>query len=114
MADTNPNAYANSTHVPSPAAKHPGVLKLQSIIKGDDVQTWDQVWKLQVTPWDAGFSQPPLKEVVESGEVAFPRGGEGVSKPRVLVPGCGTERYCYCRVDFELAKSPTSPVSSAQ
>ncbi|KAI0721207.1 hypothetical protein C8Q72DRAFT_756942, partial [Fomitopsis betulina] len=35
------------------------------------------------TPWDAGQSQPPLKDLLASGEVDFPKSG------RALVPGCG-------------------------
>lgn len=38
------------------------------------------------TPWDAGQSQPPLKDLLASGEVDFPKSG------RALVPGCG--RVC--------------------
>lgn len=39
--------------------------------------------KEKVTPWDHGAIQPPLKDILESGEVEFPRQG------RALVPGCG-------------------------
>ncbi|KAF9456877.1 S-adenosyl-L-methionine-dependent methyltransferase [Collybia nuda] len=40
--------------------------------------------KAKVMPWDIGQVQPPVREVVESGEVDFPRQG------RALVPGCGS------------------------
>lgn len=36
-----------------------------------------------VTPWDAGTLQPPLKELIESKRVPLPTTG------RALVPGCG-------------------------
>ncbi|KAJ7598710.1 S-adenosyl-L-methionine-dependent methyltransferase [Mycena floridula] len=57
--------------------------KLRSIVT-DDPQSWDIAWKQNLTPWDHfGDVQPPLREVVESNEVAFPTSG------RALVPGCG-------------------------
>ncbi|KAJ3930592.1 MAG: thiol methyltransferase 1 [Lentinula lateritia] len=49
----------------------------------EDPQTWDILWKQKVTPWDSGEIQPPLRQVVESGEIPFTKGG------RALVPGCG-------------------------
>ncbi|TRM57473.1 hypothetical protein BD626DRAFT_514874, partial [Schizophyllum amplum] len=39
-----------------------------------------------VTPWDGGKTQVALKELVESGDVDFPRGKEKTA----LVPGCGS------------------------
>ena len=39
-----------------------------------------------MTPWDAGQSQPPLRDLLASGEIDFPKSG------RALVPGCG--RVC--------------------
>ncbi|KIK64388.1 hypothetical protein GYMLUDRAFT_39937 [Collybiopsis luxurians FD-317 M1] len=56
--------------------------RLKSIIT-DDPQSWETAWKENVTPWDFGETQPPLKQVIEGGEVSFPKGG------RALVPGCG-------------------------
>jgi len=44
---------------------------------------WDEAWKEQVTPWDAGNVQPPLRDLIESNRVNWPRNG------RALVPGCG-------------------------
>ncbi|KAF8886577.1 S-adenosyl-L-methionine-dependent methyltransferase [Infundibulicybe gibba] len=67
----------------APVAKNPLNMRIHAIIKQDDVGTWDQAWRENVTPWDVGQCQPPLREVVESGEVPFPHQG------RALVPGCG-------------------------
>ena len=39
--------------------------------------------KGNLTPWDAGKSQPALTGLIKSGQVEFPRTG------RALVPGCG-------------------------
>ncbi|KAJ7637068.1 S-adenosyl-L-methionine-dependent methyltransferase [Roridomyces roridus] len=61
----------------------PEMVKLRSIVN-QDPSSWDQAWAQSVTPWDAGQSQPPLLEVLRSGEVEFPRSG------RALVPGCGS------------------------
>ncbi|KAF7289966.1 S-adenosyl-L-methionine-dependent methyltransferase [Mycena indigotica] len=36
------------------------------------------------TPWDAGECQPPLREIISSGELQLPNSG------RALVPGCGS------------------------
>ncbi|KAI0764670.1 S-adenosyl-L-methionine-dependent methyltransferase [Fomes fomentarius] len=44
---------------------------------------WDEAWKGETTPWDAGEPQPALKHVLESGNIDFPRTG------RALVIGCG-------------------------
>ncbi|KAJ4485286.1 S-adenosyl-L-methionine-dependent methyltransferase [Lentinula aciculospora] len=49
----------------------------------EDPQSWDILWKQKVTPWDSGEIQPPLRQVVEGGNVPFAKGG------RALVPGCG-------------------------
>ncbi|KAE9398610.1 S-adenosyl-L-methionine-dependent methyltransferase [Gymnopus androsaceus JB14] len=49
-------------------------------------ESWDLVWKNNLTPWEAGAAfdvQPPLKQLIESGEVPFPKNG------KALVPGCG-------------------------
>lgn len=37
-----------------------------------------------LTPWDTGYSQPPLRAILASGKVDFPTQGTA------LVPGCGT------------------------
>jgi len=57
--------------------------KVRAIVKDDDPKSWDIAWQAKLTPWDNGEIQPPLREVIESGEVALPRTG------RALVPGCG-------------------------
>ncbi|KAE9398634.1 thiol methyltransferase 1 [Gymnopus androsaceus JB14] len=49
----------------------------------EDPQSWDILWKSKVVPWDSGEIQPPLRQVIESGEVPFPKDG------KALVPGCG-------------------------
>ncbi|KAF9456878.1 S-adenosyl-L-methionine-dependent methyltransferase [Collybia nuda] len=66
-----------------PFVKRDDVQKLHKILDEDDPHTWDDAWKAKVMPWDIGQVQPPLKELIESGEVDFPREG------RALVPGCG-------------------------
>jgi len=58
--------------------------RLQEIIKDDNPGTWDIAWQEQVTPWEAEVIQPPLRELIESGDIAFPTSG------RALVPGCGS------------------------
>ncbi|KAJ7660031.1 S-adenosyl-L-methionine-dependent methyltransferase [Mycena rosella] len=66
-----------------PFAAPQEMAKLRAIIT-DDPQSWDEAWNQNVTPWDVGAIQPPLREVIQSGEVAFPKKG------RALVPGCGS------------------------
>jgi len=44
---------------------------------------WDGTWQKGITPWDVGYMQPPLREVIESDRVNWPRTG------KALVPGCG-------------------------
>ncbi|KAG2146315.1 S-adenosyl-L-methionine-dependent methyltransferase [Suillus clintonianus] len=47
---------------------------------------WDATWKAQLMPWESfnGMEiQPPLREVIESDRVKWPRQGQA------LVPGCG-------------------------
>ncbi|KAI9001217.1 thiol methyltransferase 1 [Trametes punicea] len=62
----------------------PGVLQsLRELIDTQKERGWDEAWKVQVTPWDAGTVQPALKELVESKAVDLPTSG------RALVPGCG-------------------------
>ncbi|KAF5380156.1 hypothetical protein D9615_006141 [Tricholomella constricta] len=58
--------------------------KIREIIKSTDLSTWDQAWQANVTPWDTGDVQPPLKGLIESGAIDFPQHG------RALVPGCGS------------------------
>jgi len=54
--------------------------KVRDIVKNHG---WDKVWDEKLTPWDAGQIQPPLREIIESDRVNWPRSG------RALVPGCG-------------------------
>ncbi|KAJ3723807.1 S-adenosyl-L-methionine-dependent methyltransferase [Lentinula raphanica] len=48
-------------------------------------ESWDRLWANGLTPWEAGAVdvQPPLKMVVQSGEIPWPKEG------KALVPGCG-------------------------
>ncbi|CCM02748.1 uncharacterized protein FIBRA_04856 [Fibroporia radiculosa] len=57
--------------------------RLREIIAQDPLAGWDQAWQKKVTPWDAGQSQPPLRDLLASGELNLPKSG------RALVPGCG-------------------------
>ncbi|KAK1230722.1 hypothetical protein PQX77_006172 [Marasmius sp. AFHP31] len=50
----------------------------------DDPHTWNELWKENLTPWDCGQYQPPLKKFLESEELNLPATG------KALVPGCGT------------------------
>ncbi|KAG5353067.1 hypothetical protein C0989_010690 [Termitomyces sp. Mn162] len=59
------------------------VEQLRQIVKSDEPSTWDNAWLANITPWATDDVQPPLREVVESGDINFPRQG------RALVPGCG-------------------------
>ncbi|KDR76470.1 hypothetical protein GALMADRAFT_246837 [Galerina marginata CBS 339.88] len=56
----------------------------REIIKPDDQSTWELTWQKGITPWDAGDTQPSLKEAIESSGLDLPRSG------RALVPGCGS------------------------
>ncbi|KAF5384045.1 hypothetical protein D9757_006981 [Collybiopsis confluens] len=58
------------------------VASMQDIVT-DDPQSWDILWQRNILPWDTGDIQPPLRQVIEGGDVSFPKGG------RALVPGCG-------------------------
>ncbi|KAG6877153.1 hypothetical protein C0992_010683 [Termitomyces sp. T32_za158] len=79
-------AYHHSELKPddAPFASLPEVRKVNGFVKDGDPLAWEDAWKAKVTPWDSGELQPPLREVIESGEVPFPRQG------RALVPGCGS------------------------
>lgn len=75
--------------------------QLRAIIGKDAVSGWDNAWyvtvlgslelyymtywcrKANITPWDAGDVQPPLADLIKSGELHLPKTG------RALVPGCG-------------------------
>ncbi|KAK7046729.1 S-adenosyl-L-methionine-dependent methyltransferase [Favolaschia claudopus] len=59
------------------------MAKVREIIT-DDPHSWDEAWKQNLTPWDFGRIQPPLKEVTQSGELALPTHG------RAFIPGCGS------------------------
>ncbi|KAF9003215.1 S-adenosyl-L-methionine-dependent methyltransferase [Cyathus striatus] len=55
---------------------------LRDVIRSDDPTSWDDAWKAKITPWDAGDTQPPLKEAISA--LSLPDVG------RALVPGCGS------------------------
>ncbi|KAI0650037.1 S-adenosyl-L-methionine-dependent methyltransferase [Trametes meyenii] len=57
--------------------------QVRELIGAHQEKGWDEAWKAEVTPWDAGTPQPALKELIESGGLDLPRSG------RALVPGCG-------------------------
>jgi len=66
------------------SAINPQLAKMREVVT-EDPQSWDILWKTNVIPWDSesGEIQPPLRQVIESGEVPFPKDG------KALVPGCG-------------------------
>ncbi|KAI0050404.1 S-adenosyl-L-methionine-dependent methyltransferase [Auriscalpium vulgare] len=66
-----------------PVRDRPAIKALRTIIKPDEQNTWDEAWKQNVTPWDAGGSQPPLRALLESKRVPLPTAG------KALVPGAG-------------------------
>ncbi|KAF5385555.1 hypothetical protein D9757_006742 [Collybiopsis confluens] len=61
-----------------------------------DAESWDDVWKHDLTPWEAGAVdiQPPLRQCIESGEVPFPKQG------KAMVPGCGRVLPSYALLMF--------------
>lgn len=56
---------------------------------------WDDLWKENFVPWDRGFPNPALVDLLESGKVPLPK--EGGRRLKALVPGCGK---CYGMFDF--------------
>ncbi|KZT02033.1 thiol methyltransferase 1 [Laetiporus sulphureus 93-53] len=62
---------------------NPEIVRLRELVAQDPGSGWDNAWKEKVTPWDAGQSQPPLRELLASRELPLPKAG------RALVPGCG-------------------------
>ncbi|TFK56081.1 S-adenosyl-L-methionine-dependent methyltransferase [Heliocybe sulcata] len=72
-----------TTSTNSPIANIPGMTRIKQLIAEDPVGAWDKAWKENVTPWDAGEVQPPLRDLVEQNQVPLPRSG------RAFVPGCG-------------------------
>ncbi|KAM5543778.1 hypothetical protein V8D89_002395 [Ganoderma adspersum] len=64
--------------------------KLRQMIKEHDDGGWDFAWKSDVTPWDVGSYQPPLKEVLDDKSICLPASG------RALVPGCGRGYDAVC------------------
>ncbi|CAL1702271.1 unnamed protein product [Somion occarium] len=58
--------------------------QVRRLIKESEGQGgWDKAWKLGVTPWDVGYVQPPLVDLLTAKQLEFPTSG------RALVPGCG-------------------------
>ncbi|KAK7033654.1 hypothetical protein VNI00_012654 [Paramarasmius palmivorus] len=72
-----------STEVKTTAYADPIRQRLRDMVDGQGHNSWDNVWKESVTPWDHGETQPPLKQVILSKELNLPATG------RALVPGCG-------------------------
>jgi len=62
----------------------PAVQGIRQILADDTTGAgWETLWKMNVTPWDRGEMQAPLKELVERNKVPLPTQG------KALVPGCG-------------------------
>ncbi|KAI0663061.1 S-adenosyl-L-methionine-dependent methyltransferase [Cubamyces menziesii] len=59
------------------------ITRLRELLSRHQEKGWDEAWKDEATPWDAGTMQPALQELVESSELDLPKSG------RALVPGCG-------------------------
>lgn len=79
--------------------------QLQQIVGADPINGWDMAWyalgvldlndifhrfksdytfrQQNVTPWDRGHVQPPLRDLLLSNQINWPRNG------KALVPGCG-------------------------
>ncbi|KAF7981578.1 hypothetical protein HWV62_32614 [Athelia sp. TMB] len=57
--------------------------KLRKLVAEDPINGWDKAWQKSVTPWDRGNVQPPLRDLLLSSDIDWPRAG------RALVPGCG-------------------------
>ncbi|KAI0637826.1 S-adenosyl-L-methionine-dependent methyltransferase [Trametes polyzona] len=62
---------------------NPKQVQVRELIASKGEKGWDEAWKADVTPWDAGTSQPALQELIETSRLDLPRSG------RALVPGCG-------------------------
>ncbi|KZT72612.1 S-adenosyl-L-methionine-dependent methyltransferase [Daedalea quercina L-15889] len=62
---------------------NPGFVQLRKFTGEDPVDGWDKAWQNDVTPWDAGEAQPPLRSLLASGVLDLPKTGTA------LVPGCG-------------------------
>ena len=39
--------------------------QLQAIVSPNDHSSWDKAWKQNITPWDNGNTQPPLKQILQ-------------------------------------------------
>ncbi|KAI0356619.1 S-adenosyl-L-methionine-dependent methyltransferase [Trametes cingulata] len=72
-----PSNMATTTTDPAKFAR------MRELIAEHREKGWDDAWKAELTPWDAGTSQPALQELIVSGGLDLPRSG------RALVPGCG-------------------------
>ncbi|KAJ8522181.1 hypothetical protein ONZ45_g1234 [Pleurotus djamor] len=70
---------------PSVPQPPPARVKLQSILTDNPNEGWETAWKADMSYlWDFGEIQPPLRDLLTSGEVPFVKEGG-----RALVPGCG-------------------------
>ncbi|EKM54217.1 uncharacterized protein PHACADRAFT_257911 [Phanerochaete carnosa HHB-10118-sp] len=56
---------------------------VRDLVAKDPVRGWDDAWKANMTPWDDGGVQPPLRDLLSAHELKLPTSG------RALVPGCG-------------------------
>lgn len=66
-----------------PVRDMPDSKLLEQLILSDPVNGWETAWKGNITPWDVGKIQPPLKDLIESHRLPLPNTG------RALVPGAG-------------------------
>ncbi|OBZ76484.1 putative thiol methyltransferase 2 [Grifola frondosa] len=57
--------------------------RVREFVRNNPDSGWDDAWKAKITPWDAGYAQPPLRDLIQSNVLDLPRSG------RALVPGCG-------------------------
>ncbi|KAJ3485352.1 hypothetical protein NLI96_g5018 [Meripilus lineatus] len=73
-----------STSTPSPASlDHAQIQSVRQSIAQHGNDGWDRLWEAGVTPWETGDAQLSLKDLLESGQIDFPKSGHA------LIPGCG-------------------------
>lgn len=54
----------------------------------DHAQQWDELWKQDFLPWDKGFPNPALVDLLTKRHQELPSSYSGQRK-KALVPGCG-------------------------
>ncbi|KAJ7128088.1 hypothetical protein C8R46DRAFT_1237108 [Mycena filopes] len=63
-----------------PFGMSPDFIKMREVIT-DNPHSWDEAWNKNLTPWDTGGIQPPLREVTQSGEVPLATTGRALVDP---------------------------------